>query len=563
LVDFLASRIELSRLASTVKSLLKLQIGPVQDFIAQARKTQDLWAGSWLLSHLTRFGVNVVKNVTGAELLYPLLNETVDKFAASTPNLFLARVPSEQAADTAKLAESAIRAEWKRIADSVHQLLSKNAAKGWDVGWLQQVERFLTVDWIIHPCGDASVALAMLEKKEPPLPIGAPDFKKHDACLDGLHIALAEWKFAARKNARGFTAWKGRSVSKDHLDGFRDVMGGDEHEAFWNGLRCEARFKYALSGQQLYGALTLIKRLFVEPILGDRPGFISVQHIAAAIDAEEDDVPPFSPTYYAILAMDGDDMGQWVSGCKGVHGDLDPLQPGYQGKLSSKLSAFAAAVPAIMESHAGQAIYCGGDDVLAMLPAARALKCAGDLATVFSQILPGSTASVGIAIGHVRAPLQDTIQAAREAEKSAKAMPGKNAFCLRILKRSGEHVQIAARWDSGAMLVWDELSQMSTSGIVSGRFAHRYAALLQPLLITTHGWESVFTDELREAAEAELLHVLCQQAGKNAKEALKSVELWRPCLNSLSPRDYLHFWLAWAFLCRIDDLLENSHFADS
>ena len=36
----------------SVASLLKLQIGPVQDFIAQARSTRDLWSGSYLLSWL-------------------------------------------------------------------------------------------------------------------------------------------------------------------------------------------------------------------------------------------------------------------------------------------------------------------------------------------------------------------------------------------------------------------------------------------------------------------------------------------------------------------------------
>jgi len=37
-------------------SLLKLQIGPVQDFIAQARSTRDLWSGSYLLSWLMAAG---------------------------------------------------------------------------------------------------------------------------------------------------------------------------------------------------------------------------------------------------------------------------------------------------------------------------------------------------------------------------------------------------------------------------------------------------------------------------------------------------------------------------
>jgi CRISPR-associated protein Cmr2 len=39
------------------RTLLKLQIGPVQDFIAQARSTRDLWSGSYLLSWLLAAGL--------------------------------------------------------------------------------------------------------------------------------------------------------------------------------------------------------------------------------------------------------------------------------------------------------------------------------------------------------------------------------------------------------------------------------------------------------------------------------------------------------------------------
>jgi CRISPR/Cas system-associated protein Cas10 (large subunit of type III CRISPR-Cas system) len=258
--------------------------------------------------------------------------------------------------------------------------------------------------------------------------------------------------------------------------------------------------------------------------------------------------------------MDGDDMGQWVSGCKGSQGDLDPLQPGYQGKLSAKLSAFASAVPAIMAKYAGQAIYCGGDDVLAMLPAAQALKCAQDLANIFSQHLPGGTTSVGIAIGHVRAPLQDTIQAAREAEKAAKAVPGKNAFCLRILKHSGESAEFAARFDSGIVGVWDELSIEIHD--LSGRFAYRYLSLIKPLLSRSgkdgdYGWERTWTTDLIDACEAELRHVLIQQGGQEAVAAEDNAKRWIAAIvgsatsPNLTPKGFIHLWMAWAFANRI------------
>ena len=549
-------------------SLLKFQIGPVQDFIAKARKTQDLWAGSWLLSHLTSTGA-LAAQAAGGEVLYPMLGKQNDQLVANTPNLFLARAETvDKIKEVAQAAEAAIRREWQKIATEVHAKLSSCSPDGWDAGWHRQVTAFPVIDWIIHPCSENSKALMLLKEGTPPLPANTPAFSTTGVCLDGLHIATVEWKFAARKNARTFAGWKGLEAPKDHLDGFHEVMGGPDHERFWSKLRSTAPFKHALRGQQLYGAMTLIKRLFPEFYLHDKlgwkdfkPDFDSVHHIAAAIDAEEGEVPPDSPSYYAILAMDGDDMGQWVSGCKGASDGLDPLKPGYHSELSKKLSAFALQqVPGIMKRFQAKTIYCGGDDVLAMLPAARALDCAAELAEAFSKTLPGATASVGIAIGHVRAPLQSTIQAARDAESTAKRVPGKNAFCLRILKRSGEHVEIAAGWDSGVLHVWEDLWEMSEA--VSGRFAHRYAALLKPLILSTaasshHGWEPSWSDTIRDAAEAELRHVLKQQANLTDTAALQKIELWRPCLKSLSPRDYLHVWLAWAFLRSADEPAGN------
>ena len=39
---------------SEQKYLISIAIGPVQDFIASARRSRDLWFGSWLLSELSK-----------------------------------------------------------------------------------------------------------------------------------------------------------------------------------------------------------------------------------------------------------------------------------------------------------------------------------------------------------------------------------------------------------------------------------------------------------------------------------------------------------------------------
>ena len=59
----------------TSSFLIKFQIGPVQEFIAQARSTRDLWSGSYLLSWLVAAGIRKLLECPGASLVYPATNE--------------------------------------------------------------------------------------------------------------------------------------------------------------------------------------------------------------------------------------------------------------------------------------------------------------------------------------------------------------------------------------------------------------------------------------------------------------------------------------------------------
>ncbi|MGB2771816.1 MAG: type III-B CRISPR-associated protein Cas10/Cmr2, partial [Anaerolineae bacterium] len=40
--------------------LFQCAIGPVQDFIATARKSRDLWYGSWMLSELAKAAAKAI-----------------------------------------------------------------------------------------------------------------------------------------------------------------------------------------------------------------------------------------------------------------------------------------------------------------------------------------------------------------------------------------------------------------------------------------------------------------------------------------------------------------------
>jgi len=283
--------------------------------------------------------------------------------------------------------------------------------------------------------------------------------------------------------------------------------------------------------------------------------------------------------YVAILAMDGDSMGQWVSGAKSplLKGQLAAeaenyfqkhdllrrlleaprhVSPSYHLQFSEALATFSVHVAGpIVEFFHGQLIFSGGDDVLAMLPAANALPCARALRMAFrgdpdlwrcfdstanfslessrSPFLPGehgqdgfialngeaplwrrlrlrgflpcgytllvpgrnADVSAGIAIGHMHTPLQNLIEAARDAEKRAKQAEkkggyGKAAFAVSLFKRSGEVQQWGAKWQQpdGSLVTLelaDEFARLSAAedkklATLSNRFPYTLSRLLTP-----------------------------------------------------------------------------------
>lgn len=156
------------------------------------------------------------------------------------------------------------------------------------------------------------------------------------------------------------------------------------------------------------------------------------------------------PTYYAILAMDGDKMGERLRGSRGSSGRER------HRAISEALAHFALRdAPRIVTKHKGELIYAGGDDVLALLPTVTALDCAAELARVFADSWPfrdigdqedQATMSAGLAIVHYKEDLRFALEAARRAERLAKRS-GRNALQIAVCRRSGEHTSALCPWD--------------------------------------------------------------------------------------------------------------------
>ena len=66
--------------------LLAISVGPVQEFIAAARRTRDLWFGSYLLSEISRAVAKAVEN-QGGKLIFPASSD-----AENVANVILAEL---------------------------------------------------------------------------------------------------------------------------------------------------------------------------------------------------------------------------------------------------------------------------------------------------------------------------------------------------------------------------------------------------------------------------------------------------------------------------------------
>lgn len=157
------------------------------------------------------------------------------------------------------------------------------------------------------------------------------------------------------------------------------------------------------------------------------------------------ELPVSLSSYYAVVKMDGDHVGEYIAeNARSLRDHQD---------LSWRLAHFASQIaPSVVEDQdghqvvPGRLIYSGGDDLLAMVPAASALIIANTLRSRFESEV-GLNVSAGIVIAHYTQPLEMVLNAARAAEKVyAKDQMGRNAVAVQIMRRSGEIRVAASKW---------------------------------------------------------------------------------------------------------------------
>lgn len=450
-------------------SLLVFSIGPVQSFIAAARKIEDLWSGSYLLSYLTERAIVTVlesaeRQGISCEMVYPRVDLSELRQSRTTENIEVASLPNrfvcclkgdqQQVAGIARQAEQAVKnalADMGRFA--IERVFSPELKQDYMKELLdQQVKALLEVFWATETLrGEEDFARARMqvEKRLAAVKNGRP---YHINSQEGLVCTLCGEQQALTSQGQQSANLDNYGLMKQNLvytwNRRREPFKTPEVQ---EGNTRVGRIK---DGESLCG-ICLSKRLA-------RDYFKEKKSAKNAFDAFPSTHELTGGTkYYAVIMMDGDDMGLWISGEKRISVKKETLDTkvnmAYQKELSAKLDRFAVhSVPAIVKQYTGMLIYAGGDDVLAFAPVTSVLDMAKALRLAFSHEEKGlssrATASMGIVIAHEKAPLSMVLEYARTMERRAKSYQfpegkAKDALGLAVLTHSGEIREAVLPWD--------------------------------------------------------------------------------------------------------------------
>ena len=230
--------------------MLMFTIGPVQSFIEAARKTEDLWMGSYILSYLVAKAMDKVRG-DDVKLIYPAIgNQSPFDFwkqqdfkTPSFPNLFLAigngiEVSQDALVELAKDAEHTVKTEFEQMAECViDEAFSKWRGTYVEEVFKRQISDFFDIYWVITEETDQNY---------------------------GNWYAHTAGNLAAIKNCRTFAQIRefGRKCS---LEGTREILHLRQNESvgeamkWWRGF-AEREPKYCRREEALC-AISLTKRM--------------------------------------------------------------------------------------------------------------------------------------------------------------------------------------------------------------------------------------------------------------------------------------------------------------
>lgn len=560
------------------KQVFQFTLGPVQGFVAQARRTRDFWAGSFILSWLSATAMACIRE-QGGKVEFPLPDESYMRWLHGTaqrddampqqgciPNRFKALTAEVPATFNPQWVVETVQRAWQALAESVwkHDLAEHASSATRDI-WERQIANFWEISWVLS----AGAATDLLDRRKNWRSPVAPSEPGHKCMMmDGwqelsgitrtdlgavnrfwqslagsggkgmandlregehlcamafikrrfarhfIHVRLAMpgelgylfgWQVPSAVPSVAFLAaapWIAEAIEKAPVAAFEafheqahslsasydEAAHVERAQPFEIDIRCVStlanerqgdgfrRLWAGLDGQLYFPSALQNATLFPDQA---QAGKVLCQLHALKKAAGLAQLP--SP-YYAILLMDGDQLGQHM-------GDKSKQSP-----ISSALNHFTCQAGEVVHAHDGFLVYAGGDDVLALLPMAQALPAAAALQASYRQAFVkhapavASTLSGAIEYVHIRTPLTRVLQDAHQLlDEVAKDATGRNAIAVRVWKPSGLVLQWSMPWekaldDDGQVKIVLLAKEFARQG-EEGEFSNKFFFRLQHLIV--------------------------------------------------------------------------------
>lgn len=493
--------------------LFLFNLGPVQSFIEQARKTHDLYAGSRILAELTRVAAKeAIKH--GVDLIFPAKVED----GSPIPNRFIGKIADKTASELQVIGREIEGAVTKHFKDLSDRALAASGAQG-NSSFYAQIAQHWDINWLFYPIeGEGNTAYTNAYKAIEMEMQAVKNFR----LIKQLPEAGRKCSLDGERNAMFF----GKETNRRYLLPETQVVDEGPWIAGNEGLSAVSLVKRAYEKQKgknsisfpstaeiaLLGVVSAENDLFqfykncvdsqefefqfcykeniTEKYLR-KNGYGKILEKIQPIALEETRQRVFGngelPKHYALVAFDGDNMGLIMSGARQYFKGED--LESYQRAVSSRLITFANTATQIFDKNRewGRIVYTGGDDLLGFVNLNHLFQVMTELRKTFHRIVSQSLRedgyfqdganfnfSAGIALAHYKIPLSIVIHQAKEAEEKAKKS-GRDAFAIAALKHSGESHTTAYPWALKDNLpYWTALEKLTyflEKQIVSENFA--------------------------------------------------------------------------------------------
>ncbi|MDA2810520.1 type III-B CRISPR-associated protein Cas10/Cmr2 [Nocardiopsis sp. RSe5-2] len=480
------------------EDLIIVALSGVQRFITESRSTADLRAASRIMSELAETAAHTCA-AHRARLVLPSATPST-----GAPNRIVALARAGEGADIAALAAAAVHKQWSDSVEDVYKgaggapatpgmprvvwVCAPASDDGYQGQW-QRAQQMLAARKRVQDFQAQAWPRTRVCTLSPRWPVDPRPEKRMPKHEDDA-LAAANWvkRQRGRSTARdsrhrsqgiastsGFASAFYRRAVLEHAADDPEVAGvvSDLHDMVTHrpsglstgtpvldtpetpvpGLeRPEAgplRWLWGRGGRWVYPqtweAATLAREFGLATSGPDFAAF--AEHCAlgrlAASELErlmgERGVAPPVP-HLAVLAQDLDDMGAHLGRI---------TTPEDHQRVSAQLDAVARAQTDLLRAPdvLGDAVYAGGDDLLAFTPAATALAAAAACyrapATAQAQL---PSASSAVLFFHHRYPLHAVLETVRAALADAKRMPDKHALSVGYIRRSGARGATVHPW---------------------------------------------------------------------------------------------------------------------